>query len=234
MEDKPMLRHLLACGFNYFNDDTLDNHQTAYCLPHIRLPLLLSLLIALLPATAALADDSDSVQPELGSWSPEEKQVQTDSPQAPLVSEEEACTDSSWPTRTLIAGRMRVPVKRKLERCHEKALQRLQEMESCRQLFSELGANGTEEIRKTLYLPAPRDQELSVCTCAVAFTTVGNRQIFLCDRFSNLSDVQATFILIHEALHSAGLEEQPHSPDALSSNQITDMVRARCGFRVSG
>jgi hypothetical protein len=35
-------------------------------------------------------------------------------------------------------------------------------------------------------------------------------------------------VLIHEALHSAGLDEHPRSPDAMRSHQISDMVRSRC------
>jgi hypothetical protein len=34
--------------------------------------------------------------------------------------------------------------------------------------------------------------------------------------------------LIHEALHSAGMSEQPHDPDALSSFQINRLVRKNC------
>jgi hypothetical protein len=228
----------MACFGSASYNENGEAHRQSSPEFHLRLHSV-PFLIVLLLAAAALADDGDGapVQSELSTWSPvREKQLQTDSTEAPLISEEEvSCADDTWSTGTLIAGRLCVPVQRKLERCHEKALQRLQEMESCRQLFFKLGANGSEEIRKTIYLAAPRDQELGVCTCgAVAFTTVGNRQIFLCKRFSRLSDIQATFVLIHEALHSAGLDEHPRSSDAMSSSEITDMVRRRCGFRVKG
>jgi hypothetical protein len=227
----------MACFcFALFNENGEAHQQSISIRSHLR-PHSVPFLIALLLAIPALADDGDdaSVQSELSSWSPVREKLQTESTESPPIFAGDSCANDPWPARTLIAGRMCVPVQRKLERCHEKALQRLQEMESCRQLFSDLGADGSEEIRKTIYLAAPRDQELRVCSCgAVAFTTVNNRQIFLCQRFSRLSDIQATFVLIHEALHSAGLEEHPHSPDAMSSSEITDMVRSRCGFRARG
>jgi hypothetical protein len=70
-----------------------------------------------------------------------------------------------------------------------------------------------------------------VCgTSTLAVTTPGSRAIFLCgSRFarqmeSNSRHAQA--ILIHEALHSLGLGENPPSTD-----YITGRVRARCEQR---
>lgn len=63
----------------------------------------------------------------------------------------------------------------------------------------------------------------------LAFTSPGNRAIFICSarfmdkRMSNRGFSELT--LIHEALHSLGLPENPPSP-----SEITQQVRARCGY----
>jgi hypothetical protein len=186
---------------------------------------LTAFLVALLLTVAAPTGANDSTtQPQPSSVTPVQEELMH-----PETTEEDTFRNDSGLAGVLVAGTMCFPVQRKLERCHQKALRRLQENESCHQLFAELGANGSEEIRRTIYLAAPRDQELGLCSSgAVAFTTVGNRQIFLCKGFSRLSDIQATLVLIHEALHSAGLDEHPHRPDAMRSDQISDMVRSHC------
>jgi hypothetical protein len=40
---------------------------------------------------------------------------------------------------------------------------------------------------------------------------------------------KAALVLLHEALHFAGLTEQPHDPRAMTSSEINDMVKDRCG-----
>jgi len=62
----------------------------------------------------------------------------------------------------------------------------------------------------------------------LAFTTPGSRLVFVCSRqFADLTfgDWElARAVVIHEALHSLGLGENPPS-----SREITARVRARCG-----
>jgi len=62
---------------------------------------------------------------------------------------------------------------------------------------------------------------------AFAFTTVGSRVVYVCGReFKDLagrSPVRAQAIVIHEALHTLGLGENPPS-----SSEITARVLARC------
>jgi len=41
---------------------------------------------------------------------------------------------------------------------------------------------------------------------------------------------QAAMVVIHEALHHAGLPERPHDKKAMTSGQINDMVREACGL----
>jgi hypothetical protein len=58
----------------------------------------------------------------------------------------------------------------------------------------------------------------------LAVTSPGSRVVFLCPRFARLkSDGYKETILIHEALHSLGLRENPPS-----SAEITERVEARC------
>jgi hypothetical protein len=62
---------------------------------------------------------------------------------------------------------------------------------------------------------------------AFAFTTVGSRVVYVCGReFKDLADrspVRAQAIVIHEALHTLGLGENPPS-----SSEITARVLAGC------
>lgn len=58
---------------------------------------------------------------------------------------------------------------------------------------------------------------------------VGSRRVTLCPEFATLSTTAAARILIHEALHSAGLGEWPAYPHALMSEEINRMVAGKCG-----
>jgi hypothetical protein len=37
-------------------------------------------------------------------------------------------------------------------------------------------------------------------------------------------------VIVHEALHHAGLNEYPKDPDAMTSKQINGMVMKHCGL----
>jgi hypothetical protein len=63
---------------------------------------------------------------------------------------------------------------------------------------------------------------------AVAFTRVGTSTTWICPVFDKLVSLDAALILIHEALHFAGLPELPGTPGALESSQIQEMVVANC------
>jgi hypothetical protein len=67
-----------------------------------------------------------------------------------------------------------------------------------------------------------------VCRRACAVTAVGKRPVKLCRHFAQLSDSHAAMIVIHEALHLAGLTEYPHDPDAMSGVAINRMVTEAC------
>jgi hypothetical protein len=64
----------------------------------------------------------------------------------------------------------------------------------------------------------------------LAYTKVGGTPTWICRNFARISIESAAVAVIHEALHHAGLEERPHDRLAMSSVEITDMVKDKCGF----
>jgi hypothetical protein len=86
-------------------------------------------------------------------------------------------------------------------------------------------------LRATEYLDGIffYDAPASLCeTSALAVTVPGSRAVLVCGsrfvRQMERSSLHAEAILIHEALHSLGLGENPPSSD-----YITARIRARCG-----
>jgi hypothetical protein len=70
-----------------------------------------------------------------------------------------------------------------------------------------------------------------LCKGSVAYTFVGGgAPIWLCREFSRLTDKGAAMIIIHEALHHAGLTEWPKDPKGMRSGRINRMVTKRCGL----
>jgi hypothetical protein len=133
--------------------------------------------------------------------------------------------------RALVAGTLPERVERQLTAGYRIALQRVAEVEPCRDLFADLGADGVEMLRTTIYVRPRYEFELRACERgAVAFTFVGAPQTRLCDGFGRLADGNAAKLLIHEALHHAGLGEQPHDPDGPTPDQINRMVARSCGL----
>jgi hypothetical protein len=115
---------------------------------------------------------------------------------------------------------------------YETALRRVREYEACHGLFAELGADPVQMLSSTIYLPARHDWELEVCSNwgVVAHTFVGEPQTRLCERFGRLDRFTAAMLLIHEALHHAGLGERPVDPNGPTSRQISRMVVRSCGL----
>ncbi len=110
------------------------------------------------------------------------------------------------------------------------AVRRSRAIPQCAALFEELGADPVELLGRSLYYPAALNGDNPACTNGVmAFTAVGTPITWVCDRFGKLSTEKAALVLLHEALHFAGLPEQPHDPGAMSSSEINDMVKDRCG-----
>jgi hypothetical protein len=129
----------------------------------------------------------------------------------------------------------------KLEAGFELAVERLRESPSCRDLFARLGADAFETLATGLYFPVDSyRREVEVCgrnAAAssrggknLAYTMVGGAPTFLCHHFARVSTETAAVMVIHEALHHAGLTEWPHDRLAMTSPEITEMVREACGF----
>jgi hypothetical protein len=110
------------------------------------------------------------------------------------------------------------------------AVGRVSRVEECRALFGELGADPLEILSTGLYFPANPYKETTRCRSALAYTFVGGAPTRLCRRFGMLSDDEAAMVVVHEALHHAGLTERPSDPGAMSAGAINTMVREACGF----
>lgn len=109
------------------------------------------------------------------------------------------------------------------------AVHRVHERPGCAQLFADLAADGERLLSLTLYRAPARKTESKWCREGrAAFTAVGSPLTCICPSFGRLSRQGGATILIHEALHFAGLEERPAVPTALDSREINRMVRERC------
>lgn len=128
-----------------------------------------------------------------------------------------------WMTET-----MSPKISRKLATAFPVAVERLRSEPGCLGLFEELDADGLERLVYSLYVEVTLRQEQRFCRGTSAFTMVGGRQTRLCRGFGRLADSQAAVVLIHEALHQAGMSEKPLDPQALDSSQINQLVRTSC------
>lgn len=111
------------------------------------------------------------------------------------------------------------------------ALDRVREVPTCRSLFEPFRSSGNQRLTTTLYSPpGARPRRGSCSKGALAYTNVGSSITHLCVGFGGLSLEQAAIVLIHEALHFAGMEEAPFFDGALTSKEINELVRDECGF----
>ena len=111
------------------------------------------------------------------------------------------------------------------------AVERIEEVEECGDLFASLGADGKETLERTLYFPvSAQNRKDGICRKAAAYTNVGARATFVCEEFSWLSDERAAMFVVHEALHNAGLSEKPLDRRGMTSLEINTMVGKKCRF----
>lgn len=110
------------------------------------------------------------------------------------------------------------------------AVQKLSQQPQCRQLFSDLGADGVEMLSNTLYYQASLKMEKQVCPRALGYTLVGGAPTWVCQQFARLNDRRAAAVLLHEALHHAGIDEWPHDPEGPTPAAIDELVSDACGF----
>jgi len=134
------------------------------------------------------------------------------------------------PVEPWVGTRTPVEVRSKVQVGFALARQRVQGIPACQRLFADLGADGVEALSTTMYYPADLKMERRVCRRALAYSLVGGAPTWLCRRFSHLSDERAATVLLHEALHHAGMDEWPHDPDGLAPRKIDKLVEESCGF----
>jgi len=177
-----------------------------------------TLVLTASPVLIAADDSSDEV-------------VSPEPPRPALVSV--AAGDASFDSAPTASATMRSSLTKKLERTYLVAQQRLRQYPSCRALFQGLEHDGFETLEHTIYVQASKQRESQVCGSAtVAFTRVNSPVVTLCKRFDRISDAKAAVVMLHEALHTAGLDERPHDPDGMTPYEINFMVERSCGFGV--
>jgi len=110
------------------------------------------------------------------------------------------------------------------------ALQRVHKRDGCSDLFIRLGADGVEVLSGTTFTFARSKRAAEICADANAFTTVGGSTVWICRGFGWLTEKDAATVLIHEALHGAGLGEQPSDPEGLTPEEIDERVKKKCGL----
>jgi hypothetical protein len=132
--------------------------------------------------------------------------------------------------RPRISSRVASNVRARLEAGFDIALDRLHRRAECRELFAELGEDGVGVLSRTLYYPADLAHERQLCHGALAFTMVGAAPTWVCHRVCRLPDHAVAVMLLHEALHHAGLDEWPHDPRGLRPRAIDRRVRRACGL----
>ena len=124
------------------------------------------------------------------------------------------------------------PLRAKLATSFRMALNQLNARATCRDLFEQLHANGHVMLATTIYIASDGENAVQMCDRAggAAYTWLGQPTTYLCPCFAQLSPNDAAMSLLHEALHYAGLPERPVHRGAMSSREISALVRKRCGL----
>ncbi len=106
---------------------------------------------------------------------------------------------------------------------------RLETRTECSTLFDDLDQTGPAALNAMV---VDLNADPSVCQRGVAATTqVHGNSVSLCRQWlPRLDRHQLAMLLIHEALHHAGLGEAPTDPEAPTSRAINRMVSKRCGL----
>lgn len=167
-----------------------------------------------------------------GSWAQEDSGTAGDLLLASIEADGAAVSlNRELPIEPWIHPKMSPQVTQKLRAAVRIAVERIEEVEECGELFFRLGADGEEMLRTTLYFPvSSHNRKNGTCRKAIAYTDVGSRSTFVCPEFSRLSDERAALIIVHEALHYAGLPEKPQDRRAKTSLAINSMVGRSCRF----
>ena len=136
-------------------------------------------------------------------------------------------------SRTVLAGYFPAQARIKLTSAIKVATKRVRKNQRCRSLFDPYTTNGVEAFELTSYHLAGPGSRVDACgqQGVVAFTTVGGHRTHLCSAvFSRLNTPRAATVLIHEALHRAGMSEWPLDPEGKTSAEINLMVQRSCNL----
>jgi hypothetical protein len=130
-----------------------------------------------------------------------------------------------------ISGTLYPRIHNKLQQAFPVAVDHVRSNPECRDLFAKFGADGLEKLSTSLYYPSTVQMERRYCRGGVAaFTFVKSPQVRLCKGFASLRTEKAAAVLVHEALHFAGLSERTIDPRGLDPSKINSMVKKACGF----
>ena len=116
----------------------------------------------------------------------------------------------------------------KVEAAFKIAVDRVREVPKCSALFSTLGADALEILKTGLYFPTNVQREIVACKRSVAQTIVGSAPTWICRNITAYPNETVAAVLIHEALHHAGLPEDATGRTAKSSGSITRTVTQQC------
>jgi hypothetical protein len=142
---------------------------------------------------------------------------------------------SGIPVEPTLKGPLTSSVTDKLAESFPFAIDKIRENPSCLELFEDFVASGVERLASTYYAPPNPARTYSACDRgALAYTRVGSPVTHLCSSFGTISREEAAVVLIHEALHFAGLAEAPSTPGAPTSKEISERVIEACGFWRNG
>ena len=123
-------------------------------------------------------------------------------------------------------GSMPPDVRGKLNGAFREAMLTVREREECQGLFVSLGKRGDYTLANAVYVAGGAT---GLCADEIpAWVHVNHPRTMVCDRFGRLDVKEAAVQLLHEALHSAGLNEWPHQSNALRPREISALVRQHC------
>lgn len=153
---------------------------------------------------------------------------------APALAVDLTPSSSTWahptnPGEPIVAGGLPTSALLNLHLAYALAVERLRTVKTCRDLFVELGADGLALLGRTVYSPPRGEREERLCERGVpAFTVLRSARTRVCIGLGSLARSDAATILIHEALHYAGLPERTGSRAGPSSHSINRRVRRSC------
>lgn len=119
----------------------------------------------------------------------------------------------------------------KVDQARPIANDKLCNVSACADLFSGLSRpDGAAVLAATTYLSGENTSECNDNPGWGGWTRTGSLTVYLCTGFAQLSGEGAAKLLIHEGLHSAGLDEYPSDPTGFTSDEINQMIEANCNL----